>query len=59
MPIRVDVFYHQNKVKNEGKGHIKCLHWSWFANSCDGDTALSELVAKVINNINCSYVKFS
>jgi len=43
------VFIYQNKIINEGKCHLNNLYHSWIANSCDGDTALSEHVAKVRN----------
>jgi hypothetical protein len=43
------VFIYQNKIINGGKYHINSLYHSWIANSCDGDTALSEHVAKVRN----------
>jgi len=43
------VFIYQNKIINEGKRHLNSLYCSLIANSCDGDTALSEHVAKLRN----------
>jgi hypothetical protein len=36
--------YLPNKIINEGTRHLNSLNRSWIANSCDGDTALSEHV---------------
>jgi len=44
MLIWAEVFIYQNKIISEGKHHLNCLYRSWIANSCDGDTALSERV---------------
>jgi len=43
------VFIYQNKIIKVGKCHLNSLYCSWIANSCDGDTALSEHVAKLRN----------
>jgi len=43
------VFIYQNKIIKGGKSHLNSLYQGWIANSCDGDTALSEHVAKVRN----------
>ena len=42
------MFIYQNKVKNEGNHQLNILCHSWVANRCDGDSALSEHVTKVI-----------
>ena len=39
------MFIYQNKIINEGKYHVNSLYRCWIANSCNGDTALSEHVA--------------
>jgi len=39
------VFIYPNQIISEGKHHLNSLYRSWIANSCDGDTALSEHVA--------------
>jgi len=43
------VFIYQNKIIKGVKRHLNSLYHSWITNSCDGDTALSEHVAKVRN----------
>ena len=43
------MFVYGNKIINEGKCHLNSLYHSWIVNSCDGDTALSEHVAKLRN----------
>ena len=45
MLILADVFIFQSEIVNEGKHRLNHLYHSWIANSCDGDTALSEHVA--------------
>ena len=39
------MFIYPNQIISEGKHHLNSLYRSWIANSCDGDTALSEHVA--------------
>ena len=48
--LKTDVFIYQTKAINEGKCQLNSLYQSWIANSCDGDTALLERVAKFRNS---------
>ena len=52
MLILADVFIFQSEIVNEGKHHLNHLYHSWIANSCDGDTALSEHVANSCDGDN-------